>query len=127
MEERTMRVNFILVFILSLILSSIALPAELNSIKEVLKNRWDYDQQVVTVKGIVRMYDREPIHRHDGFVVELYDKEDMLNIFSFRFPKISHGDSLVVTGRFFAEGTADRSSLRNYIDVTRGSVKIIQE
>lgn len=122
-----MKFRIILLFVFSLIFSSLVQAAELSSIKEILKNRWDYDQQVVTVKGIVKMYDREPLHRHDGFVVELYDKEDMLNILSFRFPKICHGDSLVVTGRFFAEGTADRSSLRNYIDVTRGSVKIIQE
>jgi len=122
-----MKIKTILLFVFTLMLSSIVQSAEFNSIKEVLKNRWDYDQQFVTVKGIVRMYDREPLHRHDGFVVELYDKEDMVNIFSFRFPKICHGDSLVVTGRFYAEGTADRSSLRNYIDVTRGSVKIIQE
>jgi hypothetical protein len=129
-EGRTEKTKMLLHLALSVILSA-ATPAPAPAatafapaqISALLANPTSFDSQHLSVTGaIAQLAEKTSRRGNDYTTFDLCDGTSSVHVYSYGHPKLTNGQTLTVSGKFFADKHVGSLDFKNELDADEGSL-----
>jgi hypothetical protein len=113
---------FGLCFALTLVAASPAPSASPTRIADILAAPSSFDGQHLTVNGTVQQLSEKTSRRGNDYTTFDLCDASCIHAYSYGHPKIANGQTLTVSGKFFADKHVGTLDFKNEIDADEGSL-----
>ncbi|HET9392650.1 MAG TPA: hypothetical protein VFO29_03850 [Candidatus Rubrimentiphilum sp.] len=109
-------------FCFVLLAASPAPSASPTPIATILAAPASFDGQHVTVNGTIQQLSERTSRRGNDYTTFDLCDGSCVHVYSYGHPKLSNGQTLTVSGKFFADKHVGNADFKNEIDVDEGSL-----
>lgn len=93
-------------------------------IADILANPGSFDGQRLSLSGtIAKLAEKTSRRGNDYTTFDLCDGTPCIHVYSYGHPKLANGQTLTVSGRFFADKHVGSADFKNELDVDEGSLQ----